>query len=896
MRNAYCHAHGGVSNRPGYYYLGEIKDSPTKTARLFPFQFSTVQAYMLEFGDQYMRVMKDGGRVTETDKNISAATKANPGVITLGLTATITGATQANPCVITTAAAHGFSNGDAVYISGVVGMVELNTNTYYVANKTSTTFELVNSSGTNINSTAYTAYTSGGTVVSAHLYSNGDWVYVSSVAGMTQLNGKIYKVANKTANTFELNTVDGVAVNTSSYTTYTSGGTAARIYTLVTPYVEADLPLLKITQSADTLILTHPSYAPYKITRSAHTSWTIAAITFAPSISAPASFARSAGAGTGHTYAVTAVKANGEESLISGTATGGPGDTFTWTAVADADHYEAYENKNGVYGWLGYAGLNAGSPSFIVPASLDPDMEQAPPTAKTPFASSSNYPGVAAFFQQRLEFARTNNKPQTVFGSVTGSFYNMNIRSPIHDDDSYEFTIDSRQVNEIRWLVPLDSLIIGTSGSEWRMKPAGNAGSVTPSSVDMKVQSEWGVSHIQPLIIGNTVLFIDGSEKQVRDLTYSLEVDGYDGNDLTILANHLFEQNTMTRWCYQKGTDSIVWAVRDDGKLLGMTYHKEHKVWGWHRHDTRGYFEDIASVLNSSGRSDVYAIVRRTVNGSTRRYIEFSASRYFADIRDAFFLDSGLSLDVPITISGATKAAEGVITATSHGLSNGDYVDISDVVGMTQLNLNQYIVSDVTTHTFKLKNINTEAYIDTSAFSTYVSDGYARKAQTTVTGLDHLEGETVSAFANGSVVSNLTVTSGAVSLTSPASRIHVGIPYTQDIETLDFNYFPVQGGTAIDKTRFISAVTLKLKDTRALFVGPPLLYDADGNEDDSRLQELKFRTDERYGDPMRAFTGDYPVPVEQAEDFRSAVLFIRNPYPVPFTILSAIPKVAFGEN
>lgn len=818
MRNFYCHAHGGASNRPGLRFVGEVRESTTRTARLIPFQFSTVQSYMLEFGNLYMRVMKDGGRVTESDKAITGVSQANPGVVT---------------CV-------------------------------------------------------------------AHGYTTGDWVYIAGIVGMTRLNGRIFRVGTTTTDTFQLKDVDGNNINTTSLTAYSSGGTAAKVYTLTTTYAEADLPLLKVVQNADTLRVTHPSYPPRIITRTGHASWTITDISFVPSISAPANFARDSGSGTGHTYAVTAVKENGEESLISSSASGGPGDVFGWDPVTDADHYNFYEEQNGVYGWLGSAGLSSGSPSFEVPTSTDPDMEEAPPTAKTPFGSSGNYPGVSTFFQQRWVPARTNNKPQTLWGSVTGSFNNMSIRSPIHSDDSYEFTIDSRQVNEIRWMVPLDVLIIGTSGSEWRLAAGRQTDAVSPSSVDMKMQSEWGVSHIQPIIIGNTILFIDGSEKQIRDLLYSLEVDGYTGNDLTILANHLFEQNTLERWCYQKGTDSIIWAVRDDGTLLGMTYHREHKVWGWHRHDTDGYFEDIASVLNSSGRSDVYAIVRRTVNGTTRRYIEMFANRYFANVRDAFFVDSGLSLDSPIAISGITKAAEGVVTASNHGLQNGDQADFSDVVGMKEVNFKSYIVSDRTTHTFKIKKLDGSEYIDTSEFTTYVSGGYVRKAVTELPGFDHLEGEEIVLFANGNVVSGLTVADGKVTLPNAASRVHGGKGYIQDIETLDFNYYPTQTGTAQDKLRYISRVVLKLKDTRALLVGPPLLTDDNGDvlpdDEQERLVELKFRDLENYLDPTKPFTGDYPVGVEQGLDFRKASLFLRNPYPVPVTVLAIIPEVVHGES
>lgn len=813
MRNFFCHAHGGASNRPGTLFVGETKDS-SKESRLIPFQFSTVQSYMLEFGDQYMRVYKDGGRVTEADQNITGVTQANPGVVT----------------------------------------------------------------------------------ITGHGYANGDWVYISGVVGMTELNGKYFKVANQTANTFELQDVDGNNVDTSAYTVYSSGGTAAKVYELTTPYVEADLDLVKVTQSADVLYVTHPSYAPRKITRTGHAAWTITTITFAPSISAPTSLTRDSGSGTGSTYAVTAVTPEGEESLVSNDVSGGAGDVFSWTPPSgDVDHYEFYEKENGVYSWLGYAGLAGGSPSFEVPSGLDPDTEEAPPTSRNPFNAADDYPGVCTFFQQRLVFARTNNNPQTIWGSVTGSFENMNIRSPIRDDDSYNFTINARQVNEIRWMVPLDSLIIGTSGSEWGMRAGQTGDSVTPSSVSLNVQSEWGVSHIQPLVIGNTVLFIDASETQVRDLLYSLEVDGYQGNDLSILARHLFEGYTLKRWCYQKSPDPIVWAMRSDGMLLGMTYQKEHKVWGWHQHDTEGSFEDISSIQIDDGSIDTYMIVRRTINGSTRRYVERFASRVFSDVMDAHFVDCGLTLDTPISITGATAADPVVITAASHGLSDGDIVDISDVVGMTELNNNQYKVANKTANTFELTDINDDSDIDGSAFTAYVSGGYVRKAVTSLSGLDHLEGESVEVFANGSHVSGKTVTNGAISLDNAASRIHVGFGYTQDIETLDFNYYQTETGTAQDKMRYVSSVVLKLKDTRALFVGPPLIINDDGSEDDSRLVELAFRDNEDYGDPTEMFTGDKPVNIEQGEDFRNASIFMRNPYPVPVTILAAIPRVLHGE-
>jgi len=142
LTNMVVMPHGGVTRRPGTEYLGEVKDSSVKT-RLIPFQFKTSDTYILEFGDQVMRVYRDDLSVLESSSK------------------TITGATQANPVVITSTS-HGLSNGDEVYVDSLGGMTEVNNRNYLVANVTSNTFELQNLFAENIDGTGFTAYTSGG--------------------------------------------------------------------------------------------------------------------------------------------------------------------------------------------------------------------------------------------------------------------------------------------------------------------------------------------------------------------------------------------------------------------------------------------------------------------------------------------------------------------------------------------------------------------------------------------------------------------------------------------------------------------------------------------------------------------------------------------------------------
>jgi len=169
-------------------------------------------------------------------------------------------------------------------------------------------------------------------------------------------------------------------------------------------------------------------------------------------------------------------------------------------------------------------------------------------------------------------------------------------------------------------LVPLSDLVVLTSGGEWLM--VSNDGKViTPSSIALKPQGYRGASDVPPLVIGNTILYVQSKGSIIRDLAYALESDTYTGNDLTVLSNHLFAGKQIVEWAYSQAPHSMVWAVLDDGSVAALTYMREHEVWGWSRHDTDGTFESVCSV--AEGNEDAtYFVVKRTINGTTKRYIE----------------------------------------------------------------------------------------------------------------------------------------------------------------------------------------------------------------------------------------------------------------------------------
>ena len=571
--NLFIHPHGGASNRAGLQFISEVKDS-TDEARLIPFQFNTEQSYILEFGDQYARVYRDGGKVLEG--------------------ATITGATQADPAVVT-AVAHPFSNGDLVTISGVVGMTQLNGNTYTVANKATDTFEL-----SGINSTGFTAYVSGGVA------------------------------------------------------------TGNQPYEFVTPYVPGDLEELVFIQEADVMYIVHTSYAPRKLARLADNSWSLTTPTFAPSIAAPTgqSAVRTVGAaGADVSYKIAAIAADtDEESLPSAAATvscdlsiAGNKNTVSWSAVTGAARYVVYKLDNGVYGYIGGTeGLS------FVDENIVADLADTPQTANNPFTGSDNYPRCATFVDQRLALASTNNNPQAVWLSQSANYENFGRASPAKESDAINFRIRARQVNEIRSLLPMRGLMVLTSGAEWIVKGADT--DYLTQNVRADPQGYRGASKVQPIVVGNTVLFSQARGGVVRDFSYEFAEDSFTGKDLTILARHLFEERDIKAWAYAQAPYSIVWVVLDDGSLVSLTYMKEHDVWGWTRHETAGVFEDVTVI--AEGKEDVpYFIVRRTVDETEVRYIERLHTRAFDTVADAFFVDSGL------TYSGTATA---VINGLDH--------------------------------------------------------------------------------------------------------------------------------------------------------------------------------------------------------------------------------------
>jgi len=602
-KNWFVHAQGGVSTRAGFEYIAETIDS-TSLSRLIDFQFNTQQTYALIFTDLKMRVIRNGGQVLEVGKNIVSTASLNPFKI------------------------------------GSTG----------------------------------------------HGYSTGDDVYVSELIGPGEANNRFFRITVLDADNFTLDGVDGL-----SFDAYVSDGQVSRVFTLTTPYLKADLFRLKYTQSADVMTITHPAYKQRELSRLDHDDWNLSVIDFAAGISPPDSgFVISAlGGGAGssakdYRYVITSIASDGAESIasdIQAISTASLSTThhvkLVWNAVVDCEYYNVYKEHSvgsGIFGFVGEAD-NAVSPTYK-DYNFGPDMSVTPPTANNPFDSTNNYPSCVNYEQQRIVYGATHTNPQTVWMSKTSDFDNMDRSRPTRDDDAIERTLASRQVNEIRHFVVLDDLIVLTSGGAF--KATGDQdGVMTPSNTNFRPQGYRGCSHVRPLIIGESALYVQEKGSRIRDLSYAFETDRYSGNDLTILARHLFEDHEIVDWCNADEPYGIIWAVREDGVLLSLSYLKEHQVFAWSRHETDGLVESVTSI-SENNEDIVYAIIKRTINGADVRYVERMHERNFEVIDDAFCVDSGLTYDgTPTSTLTNLHHLEGENVV---GLADGNVVDDLTVV------------------------------------------------------------------------------------------------------------------------------------------------------------------------------------------------------------------------
>lgn len=447
------------------------------------------------------------------------------------------------------------------------------------------------------------------------------------------------------------------------------------IYEVPSPYADDDLFSIKYEQSGDVITFTHPGYPIKELKRYSNTQWIFSDVVFASTMPAPTNCAASAhitNAGTNQDfyYGVTALNPDGfEESLMSAPSDVAENDltksknynTITWTAptgaVTGQTRYNVYKKANGTFGYIGQTTELTFKDDNIIA-----DMTRTVPINETFFGQSGDYPWAVARHEQRRFFAGSLNGPLNVWATQSASDNNMNYHIPTQDSDSLRFKIAASKANRIRHLVSLIDLIALTASTEWRIF-AGGDNALTPSSITIKAQSQNGASNVQPVVVNNLILYEQAQGGHIREMSYQWQGNGYVSKDISVLSPHLFDGYQIVDMAFSRSPYPILWCVSTSGKLLGLTYAPEQQVAAWHQHDTDGVFESCCTVVEDKVEA-LYVVVRRTINGVQKRYIERLRNRGDTSLPDLAFVDCGLTYSgAPVTTIAGLDHLEGKIVA-----------------------------------------------------------------------------------------------------------------------------------------------------------------------------------------------------------------------------------------
>jgi hypothetical protein len=502
--------------------------------------------------------------------------------------------------------------------------------------------------------------------------------------------------------------------------------------------------------------------------------------------------------------------------------------------------------------------------------------------------SDRGWPNTVTIHEQRVAYGGNNiDNPDTIWETEVGEYERFGFNTPILDTDALSYVLNSNQVNAIEWIRSHGELMVGTTGDEWRIAAGSQSNTITPTSIDARTKSNTGSASVKPIIAGDILFFLNRNKDRVFALGYSLEADAYKPIDMTILARNLFDGYQITEWAYQQTPDSVIWMIRDDGKMLSLSFNNDQDIWAWSWHDTVGTFESVCVVPETTG-DIVYLIVKRTIDGSDVRYVEVMQPRIAdEDQYDYYSVDCGLIHNTPKLITNITTANPLVITSAGHNFSDGFRIRIDGVVGMTPLNGNYYLVANKTANTFELTDLAGNP-ISSVGWANYISGGEARWAKNSLSGLSHLEGETVSILADGSVVAQQAVSSGNVTNFGVfGGVVHVGLPYDVDIKTLPHDYVTANGQTSQGRGKKLVKTNIYFNKTGAAAVG---------SDEDGTLYDVSFNVETDTDAPPPLFTGVAETKVEDVYD-KLTHTFIRRKgeEPLPIEVVGIISEVDFSD-
>lgn len=909
-RNTEVLQRGGIRNRAGLKYLAPVFKHDKKV-RLIPFVFGQTDTHLLEFGDGYIRVMRNDTHVNESGVSIS-------------------GATQTDPVVITTSSAHGYSTGDEVFISDVGGMTEINRKRYKIDVTSSTEFKLLHQvDEADIDGTGYGAYTGGGetfrilTIDSPYLASelrdlkfrqSFDVVFLTHPnhspkklvrTGLT--NWSLKDVAFFPTQASPIGVTASVGVSGGSTVRYavtavangtfeeSIAGLSSSLSFSVSGITQANPAVVTLSSSTSSLRTGHEveidgivgmeelNGRRYSLVRLSNTQFELQGID-----STGFTAYSSGGTVTPAFDEITNSKPANDVDL----------DNFvSWVPVTNAFKYVVYREQNGVFGFVG----ETRDTEFNDLGKVETNLVDTSPVFRDPFFGPGNAPAAIGSHQQRNLLGGSNNGPATFDASQVGAFNNFGSSSPRKDSDSFQVTLAANSRESIRHFLSVNDLLIFTDVSVKRVTSGNQAFTFETIQVKGPEGEDIGSSQVPPLLRNRQVLFEDSRGGRVYATQFSFAIEDLDTRDISIRSPHLLQDDFIVGWAGVTFPEPIIYMAMESGRALALTFNEETEsvqITAWCRWDTKGFFNSVAALRASVSDSfEVpHFVVQREADGRTVQYIEKGAIRTDKeDIRDSFFVDSGLTFEDKKGIEGVSNANPAVVTSTGHGLSDGDQIEIADIEWKSvfdsnfnetfpsDLNDKRYKVRNPSANTFEIEDENTGAKVDGTELPEYSTAGTAYRTSDSLSGFEHLANETLVGLVDGDVQRNIQVDAlGRITLPRPAARAHIGLNYISDIET--FPLINPNVGVNTGEVKSIRDILISLKDSRGMLIGP----------EPTKLREWKQRQYEKYGEPTRPLTGTARLHPEGSWD-RNGQVFIRQKDPLPLTVLEVKPNVEIAR-
>lgn len=719
-------------------------------------------------------------------------------------------------------------------------------------------------------------------------YANGDRLIISGVSGMTEVNGREFTVANVNtgANTFQLS-----GVNTSSYGTWTAGGTVAEIVEITSsPYVTADLDDLTFTQSADTLFIAHPSHPLRKLVRNSATSWTLSEVSilrgpwrnlnndetitlkandYTGSVTIESSAAlfdsdhigakfklytpsRVVGSATEWGNASDTPSANDQwsynGSVFRVTAVASPGNTARYSPPTHKQgtvrHYlsgqtSAYADLKFLHQGFGVATVTALASSTSITATVyegygytELPSEVVDASMSGGAASNARYKEPTKFWQEgawsdyrgypgvlclyEQRLMAANNGSQTQTLWGSVSGNFTDFEEGVVDDNALNYTLGSEQADVIRWMSPGKQLLIGTTDAEYVVSANNLNEALTPTNIKVSRETTYGSSPCNPVRVGNAVLFMQ-RRGDPDNAGRKMREMSYSFEIDAFVANEL------TIWSEHitgEGVTRLAYQADPDSLVWGV------RADGW------------LPCLTYERSQEVVAWHKHWLGG---------------------YSDSG-------------QTAKTIVEqAVSIPGTNGDELWI---VAKRYVNGATVRYIEYLSHWDAFVEKEDGVFVDSAI--TY--DG---SAATTITGLWHLIGQTVSILADGAVIADQEVSStGTITLTTAAAKVHIGLPYTSVLETLDIEAGTAQG-TAQGKQKRIHNITLRVDRSLGGSAGSSSV----------KLDPLIFNdADEAADTTAELFTGDVSIPMPSGWE-ASASTYISHAVPLPFTVIAIMPDL-----